>query len=195
MERFLARLIVRVLGPLGTLLLAGASLLSLTLVATLFAGMFLVCMGGTCGLLVLDNLTGSSARATVAGHHWERSVRVEVATIKDGKIRWVTDDTLAREGDNLSPVWPSASDDGCSFIGCRRIASRTERYELSLKMSDGSAETCTVSGESWPKFTLGSPLTVRVGGITGFVSCTSSTPAPAAPPPAPVRGGGKSRRR
>jgi hypothetical protein len=193
MERFLVRLVLRNLGLGGSVLALAFSLLSVTGVLGLI---FFVCMGGLCGLGIVDVATSSTVRATVTGHHWERQIWPQVAKLdRKGNIYWSTQPSVEREGDDLWPLWPSVPDDHCSFVGCQRQGSRQEKYELRLKMADGRAETCLLDESAWKQFAVGSALSVQVGGITGAVTCRSATPEQApAPAPAPVKRRPKNRR-
>jgi hypothetical protein len=177
MKRLLVRLVLRRFGLGGTVLALALSLLSITAAVSGMALLLMGCVGGLFGLFTVDTLTATSARATVTGHYWERQIWPEVAELDSkGKLRWDSQSPVKREGETPSPAWPVVPDDRCTFLGCRRPGSRQEKYELRLKMADGAASSCVLDEQTWRQFAVGSALSVRVGGITGIVSCRSSTP-------------------
>jgi hypothetical protein len=199
--RILVRLLFNRFGLAGTL----AAVLLLALLGSSVVGafvlMFFGCAFAGLGLFAVDVATASSSRATVTGHHWERKIYPEEAELgSDGRIRWDQGLPISREGDDLNPVWPVVPDDRCTTVGCRRPGRKVESYALDLRLADGRAEDCPVDAEDWPRFAVGSGLTVEIGGVTGNVMCRGSTPeaapaAPSRPAPAPRSNPGKAGKR
>jgi hypothetical protein len=87
--------------------------------------------------------------------------------------RWGTDHWETANGTHASrPHWPSTSVSNCSSLGCTRVGSRTEVYNLLVHEIGGPAEgACDVSEASWMRQVEGKRFTVKIGVIDGGVRC------------------------
>lgn len=144
------------------------------------------------GFFELDRALGTDHVAEVTGHHWRRSVVVQQhggagpppalgrfprhhlsshRSSRSSSSPWKYVDELVLEGDDLRPVWPVAPDDHCSTRGCRRPGPKTETYRVVGTRADGAAFACDVPLDAWPRYAVGSRVTVSVSGILGWERC------------------------
>jgi hypothetical protein len=89
--------------------------------------------------------------------------------------RWKVARTARAAGDALdpAPAWPVMSLRAGSCHGCEREGRSREEYRVRFVSQDGRAHDCAFDEKRWRSFAVGARYRVKVGVLTGSISCGS----------------------